>query len=150
MSEPVQLGGAFDGKTHVLPIRIYYEDTDFSGLVYHASYLRFLERGRSDCLRALGVHHADLWAREEPIAFTVTRMEIDFVRAARIDDIISVRTAYTRASGVRITGRQEIWRGDEVLIRTRVEAACINDVGRPRRLPADVVAAMGPYLAVDE
>ena len=78
--------GRFEGREHILPVRIYYEDTDFTGVVYHANYLRYFERGRSDALRAAGVSHADLLEEERPTAFTVVRMEIDFRRPARIDD----------------------------------------------------------------
>ncbi len=141
------ISGRFVGKAHLLPVRIYYEDTDFSGVVYHANYVRYLERGRSDSLRLAGVHHRDLWAREEPLAFTVQRLEIDFVRPAQIDDILEVRTLYTRASGARVEARQAILRGQEEILRAHVFAACINREGRPRRMPPEVMETMLPYLA---
>ena len=78
--------GRFEGREHVLPVRIYYEDTDFTGVVYHANYLRYFARGRSDALRAAGVSHTDLLGDERPSAFTVVRMEIDFRRPARLGD----------------------------------------------------------------
>jgi acyl-CoA thioester hydrolase len=95
MSEPS--AGWVEGREHVLPVRVYYEDTDLSGLVYHANYVRYFERGRSDFLRTGGVHHAELLARPDPVAFAVTRMEIDFRRGARIDDALLVRTSYDAA-----------------------------------------------------
>ena len=78
MSAVLPTSGAFEGREHVLPVRVYYEDTDFTGVVYHASYLRFFERGRTEFLRAAGVEHAALLALPEPCAFAVTRMQIDF------------------------------------------------------------------------
>ncbi len=144
------LGGVFQNGRHILPVRIYYEDTDFSGVVYHANYLRYLERGRSDCLRLAGVHHADLWAREEPLAFTIQRINLEFVRPARIDDILYVHTQYTRASGARIEARQVIVREDEEVLRAQVFAACINDQGQPRRMPREIVAALTPHLVTEE
>ncbi len=144
------LGGVFQGRVHVLPVRIYYEDTDFSGVVYHASYVRFLERGRSDCLRLAGVHHADLWERGEPLAFSIHKLDLEFLRPARIDDLLEVRTLYTKATGARIEARQIILRGEEEMVRAHVYAACINNEGRPRRLPQDVIDIMSPYIAPQE
>lgn len=143
-------GGAFFGTRHLLPVRIYYEDTDFSGVVYHANYLRFLERGRSDCLRLAGVHHAELWARPEPLAFTIRRIDMTFHQPARIDDSLIVTTQFTRASGARIEAVQWITRDTEVIFQAGVFAACINGEGRPRRIPSDVASNMAPYLAEGE
>ena len=86
MNELVPSAGQMDGPTHLLPIRVYYEDTDFTGVVYHGAYVRFFERGRSDFLRLAGIHHAELQHRADPMAFAVTRIEIDFKRAAKIGD----------------------------------------------------------------
>lgn len=135
MTEPS--AGYVDGREHVLPVRVYYEDTDFTGVVYHAGYLRFFERGRSDYLRLLGVRHAEL-ARQDA-AFAVTRMEIDFRRAARIDDALLVRTSYDAVKGVRLFVSQRIQRGDDLIAEAKVEAACIDLNGRPRRPPPALV-----------
>jgi acyl-CoA thioester hydrolase len=140
------LGGFFRGSEHILPVRVYYEDTDFSGVVYHGAYVRFMERGRSDFLRLIGISHRDLLALDEPIAFTIQRLEIDFYKPARIDDALEVRTAYTRATGARIEARQDIWRGGEQLTTGRVHAACINLEGRARRLPPSVRAALASRI----
>lgn len=144
------LAGRIEGKTHILPIRVYYEDTDFSGIVYHANYLRFAERGRSDFLRLTGVNHAELLEGAEPLAFTIHRMEIDFVRPARIDDLLEVRTRYVRASGARLEARQSIHRlgvtEEEEIWRTFVFAACIDLKGRPRRLPEKARVALAPFV----
>src|ERR1700709_2251409 len=88
MSEEHPSAGWMDGCEHVLPVRTYYEDTDFTGVVYHGAYVRFFERGRTDFLRLAGVNHAALLQRPDPLAFTVTRLAVDFRRAARIDDAL--------------------------------------------------------------
>ena len=138
--------GRFEGREHILPVRVYYEDTDFTGLVYHGNYVRFFERGRSDCLRLAGVGHADLLAGETPLAFVITSMDLRFLKAARIDDALTVRTTYDSLRGPRLTIRQSITRGDEVLCSAEVEAAVIDLTGRPRRAPATLIAAVTPWL----
>ncbi len=102
--------GRYEGREHVLPVRIYYEDTDFTGVVYHANYLRFFERGRSDALRAAGVSHTALLEGDRPTAFTIVRMEIDFRRPARIDDALEVRTLYEQTGGARRRSARPWWR----------------------------------------
>lgn len=139
--------GWLEGREHVLPVRIYYEDTDFTGVVYHANYLRYFERGRSDFLRVAGIGHADLLDRADPAAFTVVRITVDFRRAARIDDALHVRTVYQRVRGPRLFIRQRIVRGDELIAEADVEAACIDLAGRPRKPPAGLVAALEPLFA---
>ncbi len=100
--------GIFDGREHQLPVRIYYEDTDFSGIVYHANYLRYFERGRSDFFRMIGISHTAL--HKADTAFAIVRMELDFKRAARIDDALLVRTTYDRVKGPRLFVSQRITR----------------------------------------
>lgn len=127
----------------LLPIRIYYEDTDFSGVVYHAAYLKFFERGRTEALRACGVHHSEMLRREEPIAFAVRKMTTEWIVPARIDDLLEVRTLFDEIRGARMFLQQEIWRDETLLARAEVEAACINLQGKPRRLPADIAMRLG-------
>ncbi|MEO1135270.1 MAG: tol-pal system-associated acyl-CoA thioesterase [Pseudomonadota bacterium] len=127
-----------------LPIRIYYEDTDFSGVVYHAAYLKFFERGRTEALRASGVHHTALLARDEPLAFAVRKMTTEWLIPAKIDDMLEVRTRFHAAKGARMFLTQEIWRDDALLARADVEAACMTLNGRPRRLPAEITARFAP------
>jgi acyl-CoA thioester hydrolase len=141
--------GWMDGPEHVLPVRIYYEDTDFTGVVYHGGYIRFFERGRTDFLRLAGVHHAALYARPDPLAFSVTRIAVDFRRAARIDDALSVRTRFEAVRGPRLIIAQRILRGDEMIARAQVEAVCVDAEGRARRPPADLKAALAPYLVAE-
>lgn len=146
MVEPT--AGILDGKTHLLPVRVYYEDTDFTGVVYHANYLRYFERGRSDFLRLAGVSHTDLLARDDPSAFAVTKMEIAFKRAARVDDALTVRTEYRTVAGVRLLVGQEIRRGEETIATAEVEAVCITPDGRVRRPPADLVDRLKPLFTL--
>src|SRR5690349_24594996 len=107
--------GRFDGRLHHLPVRIYYEDTDFSGLVYHANYLRFFERGRSDFLRLAGIHHNQLLSGAEPLAFAVNKIAVEFHKPARIDDALLVNTAFEAIKGPRIFIAQKLMRGGETL-----------------------------------
>ena len=143
MSEALEpASGRFEGKAHLLPVRVYYEDTDFTGVVYHANYLRYFERGRSDFLRLRGISHTELRARATPIAFVVRRMEIDFARAARVDDALVIHTAYEAQKGARVRVRQRIERNGEVIASAAVEVACIRLDGRPVKPPPDVLAAL--------
>lgn len=130
-------------QTFVHPVRIYYEDTDFSGVVYHAAYLKFFERGRTEALRAAGVHHSEMLKREEPLAFAVRKMTTEWIVPARIDDLLEVRTSFEEVRGARMFLKQEIWRGETLLARADVEAACMNLEGKPRRLPADLARLLG-------
>jgi acyl-CoA thioester hydrolase len=132
MSE-VPSAGRFEEGVHRLPVRVYDEDTDFTGLVYHGSYVRFFERGRSDYLRLAGADHQAM-ARLD-CAFVVVRLEVDFRRAARIDDALQVETTFQPLTGARFEVSQCIRRGDETLAVARVEVACIDLKGRPRRPP---------------
>ena len=140
------LSGALTETGHRLMARVYYADTDFSGVVYHARYLEFLERGRSDFLRLTGVHHTELAQGKhgEKIAWVVRRMEIEFRSPARIDDIVTVDTRTESISGARIFMRQRLLRGGDVLVEALVEAAIVGEGGRPRRFPREWVAAFMP------
>jgi acyl-CoA thioester hydrolase len=128
-----------------LPVRIYYEDTDFSGLVYHANYLRYFERGRSDYLRAIGVSHTELLAQDTALA--LTSINVTFRAPARIDDALVVRTTYDSARGARLSVMQSITRGDALIAEAVVEACCISLNGRAKRAPALLVDKVKPYLA---
>jgi acyl-CoA thioester hydrolase len=130
---------------HWLKIRVYYEDTDFTGMVYHANYLRFFERGRSDFLRDAGVSHQSLLARDEPAAFTLTNVEVDYKRAAKVDDLLTIRTRSLGVKGVRMYFNQTCLRGDEVIAEGRITAVMIHADGRPMRPIKDVVAQLKPF-----
>ena len=139
--------GRIEGREHRLPVRIYYEDTDFTGVVYHANYLRYFERGRSDFFRAIGISHTDLLELPEPTAFTIIRIELDYKRAARVDDALVVRTTYDSIRGPRLFVSQSIVRGDEVIAEAKVQAVCIDLKGRARRPPPGMADLLRPYLA---
>jgi acyl-CoA thioester hydrolase len=138
--------GAFAGREHQLPVRVYYEDTDFTGLTYHASYVRFFERGRTDGLRVIGVGHADLLSTPDPCAFAVTRLTIEFLRSSRIDDALLVRTQFRAVRGPRLLIAQRITRGEAAIATAEVEAACIRPGGGVRRPPAGLAGRLAPWL----
>lgn len=138
--------GWFEGKTHVLPVRVYYEDTDVSGLVYHANYLRYFERGRSEFLRLAGIKHMVLLQSAEPLAWTLRHITLSYEKPARLDDLLHVRTNYVAMSGARLAASQVVRLGDTILVKARVEAALITLEGRPRRIPKDIHAILTPYL----
>jgi acyl-CoA thioester hydrolase len=146
MSNDAPSLGRFDGRIHHLPVRIYYEDTDFTGLVYHANYLRFFERGRSDFLRLAGIHHAELLGSADPMGFAVNQMTLDFLKAARIDDALVVKTAFDAMRGPRIFITQELDRAGEILVRAQVQVCCISLTGRPRKPPTMLLERLKPFL----
>jgi tol-pal system-associated acyl-CoA thioesterase len=137
------ISGKLTPEGHVLKARVYFADTDFTGVVYHARYLEFLERGRSDFLRLAGVHHTELadGKHGEPLAWVVRRMEIDFRQPARVDDILTVVTRIAEISGARIRMHQQLLRGSELLVEAKVEAAIIGAGGKPRRFPKEWIPA---------
>ena len=119
---------------HSISVRVYYEDTDFSGVVYHASYLRFMERGRTELIRNLGIEQRELFDGEAALGFAVRRMLIDFVRPAVMDDLLTVETKPTLARGATMELDQRILRGGEVLVTAQVKVACVGG-GKARRIP---------------
>jgi acyl-CoA thioester hydrolase len=131
---------------HRIKARVYFADTDFSRVVYHARYLEFLERGRSDYLRLSGIHHTELHEGKhgERVVWVVRRMEIDFRSPARIDDILTVETRTESISGARIFMAQHIKRDDQPLIDAKVEAAIIGETGRPKRFPKEWIERFLP------
>lgn len=146
MTSDLPTAGRLDGRVHWLPVRIYYEDTDFSGVVYHANYLRYFERGRSDFLRLAGVAHTALLEADPPLAFAINHIGLDFVRAARIDDALVVRTTYDAIRGPRLLISQAILRDGAEIARAAVQACCIGLDGRPRRPPALLLQRLQPFL----
>jgi acyl-CoA thioester hydrolase len=132
---------------HSLQIRVYYEDTDFSGFVYHANYLRFMERGRTELLRALAMEQADL-QRDAGLIFVVRRMSLDFLKPARMDDVLTILTQPAELRGASMPLVQEVRRGDEVLLRAEVTVAAVRD-GRAVRLPESLRRALSQPLAAE-
>ena len=139
------LDGEIRGGRHYMSVRVYYEDTDFSGVVYHANYLRFMERGRTNHLRLVGADHAALFAQaqgEAPgLAFVVRAMQIEFLKPARMDDVLVVETATVAVKGASILLRQRVRRGDETLLEAQVRVACVSG-GRARPIPKALRLAM--------
>jgi acyl-CoA thioester hydrolase len=142
--------GAFEGREHRLAVRVYYEDTDFTGVVYHANYVRYFERGRSDYLRLAGVSHTALLEDANPGAFVITRLDIAFKKPARIDDALLVRTTYDTIRGPRMWITQSITRGEDLIATAAVEAACIALNGRPRKPPPGLVERLTPLLLAEQ
>jgi acyl-CoA thioester hydrolase len=126
--------------SHRIDIRVYYEDTDFSGFVYHANYLRYMERGRTELLRALALEQVDL-ARDAGLIFVVRRMVLDFLKPARMDDMLAIMTTVVELRGASMPMIQEVRRGDEVLLKAEVTVAAVRD-GRAVRLPDSLRRAM--------
>lgn len=127
-------------SAHRFDLRVYYEDTDLAGIVYYANYLKFIERGRSEYLRDLGVDQGAL-RDETGLVFAVRRVEADYLIPAKFDDHLSVTTQLTEISGARITLDQAVLRGAETLFSARVTIVCLSETGRPARVPAEVRAA---------
>jgi len=139
------LDGEIRNGRHHMPVRVYYEDTDFSGIVYHASYLRFMERSRSNYLRLLGADQRALFEeaqKEAPgFAFVVRHMSIDFRKPARMDDVLEVISQTEEVKGASVTIRQRVMRGDEELTNALVQVAFIFG-GRARPIPKPLRIAM--------
>jgi acyl-CoA thioester hydrolase len=139
------LGGEIHEGAHLLPVRVYYEDTDFSGVVYHASYLRFMERGRTDYLRLLGADHRALFEQTEAeapgFAFVVRAMTIDFFKPARMDDVLLITTRPEEVKGASITLHQRVMRDDDLLVEAHVRVAFVSGA-RARPIPKALRAAM--------
>ena len=143
------LDGVIRDGRHLQPVRVYYEDTDFTGVVYHASYLRFMERGRSNYLRLLGADQRALFEQVEKEApgfsFVVRSMQIDFRRPARMDDVLEVVTVPQQVKGASVVLQQSVNRDGEVLVEATVQVAFVSG-GRARPIPKPLRMAMGADL----
>jgi acyl-CoA thioester hydrolase len=145
VSKIAPIDGEMRGGRHWLTVRVYYEDTDFTGIVYHANYLRFMERGRTNHLRLLGADHRALFeeaAQEAPgFAFVVRSMNIEYLKPARMDDVLDVITEPEEVKGASITLRQRVVRGEDLLVEAHVRVAFICG-GKARPIPKALRAAM--------
>ena len=141
-----ELAGRLIAGGHAMQVRVYYEDTDFTGIVYHANYLRFMERGRTNYLRLIGADHRALFEQTEKEApsfsFVVRSMKIDFLKPAFMDDLLEVRTLSREVSGASILLLQRVMRGEEMLLEAEVRVAFVSE-GRPKRIPEPLRKAMG-------
>lgn len=139
------LDGVISGGRHHQQVRVYYEDTDFSGVVYHASYLRFMERGRTNYLRLIGADHRALFAQAEKeapgFAFVVRHMAIDFRKPAHMDDVLTIVTAPKEVKGASVLLLQQVMRGDELLVQADVQVAFVSG-GRAKPIPKSLRIAM--------
>jgi acyl-CoA thioester hydrolase len=138
--------GHFDGKIHVLPLRVYYEDTDLSGVVYHANYLRYMERARTEFFRLAGVERMAELEVQEPTAWTLTEVEVTYHRPARVDDALTVKTRLISLSGARLRALQKIYAGETLLVDGQIEACIVTLKGTPRRMPVELRALLTPFL----
>jgi acyl-CoA thioester hydrolase len=135
---PPPKGALSDGR-HFFPIRVYFEDTDFTGIVYHANYLRFIERARTEMLRDLGVDQGAIHSGEtgDALFFVVARMQLEFLRPARMDDLLIVETRPVKITAAVIELEQVVRRDEDILFTARVLIAALAD-GKPRRLPREI------------
>ncbi len=130
--------GVLEGDTHYLPIRVYYEDTDSLGMVYHGTYLQYMERGRTEFLRCLGILNPELAEREDGMLWAVHSANIRFVKIAKPDDALVVVTKASHIGAASATIDQKIMRGREVVFEGTIKVASIAMDGRPKRMPADL------------
>ncbi len=146
MIGPIDMS-AFDAQNrHWTDIRVYYEDTDFTGMVYHANYLRFFERGRSNHLRDAGVSHQLLLSLPDPAAFTLTRVEVDYRKAAKVDDVLQICTRYLGRKGARLLFAQSALREGEIVAEAQIVAVQIHADGRPRRPIPEIAAHLENFI----
>ena len=129
------IAGRIRNGIHTMPIRVYFEDTDAGGVVYHARYVAFCERARSDCLRLLGIHQSAF----DDINFVVRRMVCDFLKPARLDDLLEVETCFRDMAGARVEIAQQVMLNGNTLFKADVTVALVDGRGRPRRLPPEMV-----------
>lgn len=144
------LAGRIEGRRHILPVRVYFEDTDAGGLVYHASFIRWFERGRSDFLRLLGLNQSTLMTPEaggEPMAFVVRRIAVDYMKPGRLDDVLEVITESGETSNASLTLKQQIERDGEAICRAEVTCVLISlKGGRPLRLKSALPASVQNFF----
>ncbi|MFM9934699.1 MAG: YbgC/FadM family acyl-CoA thioesterase [Novosphingobium sp.] len=146
LSAPEPPSGRFDGQRHLYAVRVYFEDTDLSGVVYHANYLRWFERARSDMLRLLGIDQRAAHEAGEG-AFAVTDLVMRYLRPARLDDAVVIESTVEAVSRVTCSLVQKALRGGELLCEAHVRVAFVSPSGRARRLPAHLTAAFASLLA---
>ncbi len=131
----------WDGLVHRLPVRVYYEDTDAGGIVYHSCYVNFAERGRTEYLRSLGYEQQDL-AKEHNVIFAVRSMTVDFLRPAVLDDLLTIETRCVGMKGASFLMRQLVLRGDETLVELEIRVASVSMEKKPKRVPKHIVDAI--------
>ncbi len=150
MSDWPDLAGRIEGDRHILPVRVYFEDTDFTGLVYHANFLKFAERGRSDFIRNLGIDHRSLEnpVEGDPAVFVVRRIEVDYLKPAHIDEVLEVVTHCEEIGGATLILSQEVRRDGVVLARLKVSVVLVSKAGKPQRVGRLVRDALERFVKV--
>lgn len=129
-------------QPHSLPIRVYYEDTDAAGIVYHASYIRFAERGRTEMLRDAGFKHAEIF-NATGTGFAVVSLKVDYKSPAKLDDLLSIRSHVVRIGGASMDIQQDVYRDEDLLCAITVTLVCIDKSFKAVRLPNDIRAIFG-------
>lgn len=145
MTSPTPPGGILDGARHLYAVRVYYEDTDLSGITYHANYLRWFERARSDLLRLLGIDQRAAIECGEG-AYALSEVNVKFLRPAKLEDDVVIETISTEIGAASVRMQQTAWRGEDILAAADVRAAFITLDGRPRRQPAAWRAAFAAFM----
>lgn len=142
------LAGRIEGETHVLPVRVYFEDTDCAGVVYHANFLKFCERGRSDFIRLLGIEHQGLADPEqgEPSVFVVRRVEIDYLKPGRMDDVLEIVTSCVEIGSASLVLQQDVRRDGTLIARAKVSVVLVSRAGKPQRLGAIIRGALQRFV----
>jgi acyl-CoA thioester hydrolase len=142
------LAGRIEGETHVLPIRVYFEDTDCAGVVYHANFIKFCERGRSDFIRLLGIDHGGLANLEQgaPAVFVVRHIEIDYFKPGRMDDVLEIVTSCAEIGSASLKLRQDVRRDGTLIARALVTVVLVGSSGKPQRLGALVRNALQRFV----
>ena len=143
------ISGRIEGHEHVLPVRVYYEDTDAAGIAYYANYLKFAERGRTEMLRLAGIQQSEV-AQRHGVAFAVRDCKVDYRQPARLDDLVEVRSRLTGLRGASADMAQVISRDGAVLARLDLRIACIGPGARPARFPAALRTALERYCQTAE
>ncbi|VAV87389.1 Tol-Pal system-associated acyl-CoA thioesterase [hydrothermal vent metagenome] len=145
MAELLPHSGYIKDGEHILPLRVYYEDTDAGGIVYYANYLKYMERGRSDMLRELGIDQGEMlkFKAAGDVKFVVVRSEVDYIKPAVLDDEITVHTRLEKAGRASLNMAQEIHRAGDILARGKIRAAVLNENNKPVRLPENIMAKLG-------
>jgi acyl-CoA thioester hydrolase len=143
-----QPAGRIQDGAHVFPVRVYYEDTDAVGMVYHSNYLQFAERARTELLRHFGFRQSRLWT-EQGIGFVIRRCVVDFLAPARLDDLLLVTSRLIEMRGASLDLQQNVTRDGLELARLQVKVACMSVDGRPARLPAAVRSALANFSGND-
>jgi len=140
------LSGIIKKNTHFFQIRVFYEDTDFTGIVYHANYLKFAERGRTNFLRLLGINHYELMNNKEPKYFVVYKMNTKFLGSSTIDDLLEVRSNFLGIKGVRLKINQDIFNNEKKVFSADIEFALLNKDTKPLKFPDDMKLKIKKYL----